>query len=81
MANCCPQGCVPLARGKGPAIAGVGGPSAPTVGAARRAARQMHGQERRTPNVSRLTPKDTICRGQMLLNVKIRRLLTSTLLF
>ena len=42
---------------------------APTVGAAGSAARQQHGFMGLSPNVSRLTPKDTICRGQMLLNV------------
>ena len=42
---------------------------APTVGAAGPAARQQHGFMGLTPNVSRLTPKDTICQGQMLLNI------------
>ena len=43
---------------------------APTVGAAGSAALQQHGPMGLTPNVSRLTPKETICRRQMLLNVK-----------
>jgi len=39
------------------------------VGAAGSAARQQHGPMGLTPNVSRLTQKETIYQGQMLLNV------------
>ncbi len=39
------------------------------VGAAQPAARQQHGPMGLTLNVSRFTQKETICRGQMLLNI------------
>ena len=64
--QCEPVGAAQLAartRGVSPEL------PAPTVGAAGSAARQQHGPMGLTLNVSRFTPKETICQGQMLLNI------------